>query len=612
MGHYKSNLRDLEFNLFEVFSIQERLGTGPFAEMDVQSAQDVLREIDRLATGPLAESFAEADRNPPVFDPDAHTVELPVAFRKSFQALWDGEWYRLDLPSDLGGFGAPATLRWATAEMLLGSNPAAFIYMAGPSMAQVLHRNGTPEQQHWAELMIEKGWGATMVLTEPDAGSDVGAGRTKAVQQPDGSWHLEGVKRFITSAEHDLAENIVHLVLARPTGAGPGTKGLSLFFVPKYHFDPETGELGERNGAFVTGVEHKMGLKVSTTCELTFGQHGTPAVGWLVGEVHDGIAQMFQVIEYARMMVGTKAIATLSSGYLTALDYAKERVQGADITQLLNKSAPRVTITHHPDVRRMLMLQKAYAEGLRALYLYTACFQDQVTLYRSASAGDDADIAERVNDLLLPIVKGVGSERAYEMLTLSLQTLGGSGFLQDYPVEQYIRDAKIDSLYEGTTGIQAQDFFFRKIVRDKGQAMGYLNNEIQTFLDAEGGNGRLKEERALLATALGDLQGMLAAMIGFLTSAQEDPRNTYKVAQQTVRFLMSAGDVVIGWLLLRQAETALHALGAEVSAKDRAFYDGKVAAASFFARNILPELTARRAIVEATDNALMDVPEDAF
>ncbi|MGI9063169.1 MAG: acyl-CoA dehydrogenase [Pseudonocardiaceae bacterium] len=612
MGHYKSNLRDLEFNLFEVFAVQERMGTGPFAEMNAQTARDVLIEVERLATGPLADSFAESDRTPPVFDPDAHTVELPAAFKKSFQTLWDGEWYRLDLGSDLGGYGAPATLRWATAEMLLGSNPAAFIYMAGPSMAQVLHRNGTPEQQHWAELMIEKGWGATMVLTEPDAGSDVGAGRTKAVQQPDGSWHLEGVKRFITSAEHDLAENIVHLVLARPTGAGPGTKGLSLFFVPKYHFDPETGELGERNGAFVTGVEHKMGLKVSTTCELTFGQHGTPAVGWLVGEVHDGIAQMFQVIEYARMMVGTKAIATLSSGYLTALDYAKERVQGADITQLLNKSAPRVTITHHPDVRRMLMLQKAYAEGLRALYLYTACFQDQVTLYRSASAGDDADIAERVNDLLLPIVKGVGSERAYEMLTLSLQTLGGSGFLQDYPVEQYIRDAKIDSLYEGTTGIQAQDFFFRKIVRDKGQAMGYLNNEIQTFLDAEGGNGRLKEERALLATALGDLQGMLAAMIGFLTSAQEDPRNTYKVAQQTVRFLMSAGDVVIGWLLLRQAETALHALGAEVSAKDRAFYDGKVAAASFFARNILPELTARRAIVEATDNALMDVPEDAF
>ena len=619
MGHYKSNLRDLEFNLFEVFCVQERLGTGPFAEMDEQIARDVLSEIDRLATGPLAESFTEGDRNPPVFDAGSHTVELPAAFRKSFQALWDGEWYRLDLPSDLGGFGAPATLRWACSELLLGSNPAAFMYLSGPSMARVVHRNGTPEQQRWAELMIEKGWGATMVLTEPDAGSDVGAGRTKAIPQPDGTWHIEGVKRFITSAEHDLTENIVHLVLARPTGPGidtvPGTKGLSLFLVPKFHFDAETGGLGERNGAYVTGVEHKMGLKVSTTCELTFGQHGRPAVGWLVGGVHDGIAQMFQVIEYARMMVGTKAIATLSTGYLNALAYAKQRVQGADITQMPDKAAPRVSITQHPDVRRMLMLQKSYAEGLRALYLYTACFQDQVALARSAgrsSGNDDVELAERVNDLLLPVVKGVGSERAYEMLTLSLQTLGGSGFLQDYPIEQYIRDAKIDSLYEGTTGIQSQDFFFRKIVRDKGRAIGFLSGEIQTFLDDEGGNGRLKEERGLLAQALADLQDMLGTMIGFLTSAQEDPRDTYKVAQNTVRLLMSAGDVVIAWLLLRHAEVALAALAGQASAKDRAFYEGKVAAASFFAKTVLPELSARQAIVEATDNALMDLPEAAF
>jgi alkylation response protein AidB-like acyl-CoA dehydrogenase len=559
MSHYKTNLRDLEFNLFEVLRVQERMGVGPYAEMDRDTAHDILAELDRLARGPLAESFAESDRHPPTFDPETHTVELPAAFKKSYQALWDGEWYRLDLPTELGG----------------------------------------------------KGWCSTMVLTEADAGSDVGAGRTKAIQQPDGSWHLEGVKRFITSAEHDLSDNIMHMVLARPEGPGitpaPGTKGLSLFLVPKYHFDTDTGALGARNGVFVTGVEHKMGLKVSTTCELTFGAHGIPAVGWLLGDVHNGIAQMFQVIEYARMMVGTKAIATLSSGYLNALEYAKQRVQGADITQMRDKAAPRVTITHHPDVRRMLMLQKAYTEGLRALYLYTASYQDTVE-----TGGDDAGMAARVNDLLLPIVKGVGSERAYEMLTLSLQTLGGSGFLQDYPIEQYIRDAKIDSLYEGTTAIQSQDFFFRKIVRDGGQAIGHLSKEIQTFLDAGSGNGRLKEERALLATALADLQAMLGAMIGFVMSAQQDPRNTYKDAQQTVRLLMSTGDVLIGWLLLRQAEVALTVLAGEVTGRDEAFYQGKIAAAAFFARNILPELMSRRAIVESTDNSLMDVPEEAF
>ncbi|GAA5123566.1 acyl-CoA dehydrogenase [Pseudonocardia adelaidensis] len=614
MGHFRSNLRDLEFNLFEVFRVQDRLGTAPFDGVDEDTVRGVLTELNAVATGPLADSFADADRNPPVFDPATHSVTLPQSFKDSYRALWDGEWWRISLPADLGGYGIPATVQWAASELILGANPAVFMYMAGPNFAAVVHRNGTEQQKRWAEIMIDRGWGATMVLTEPDAGSDVGAGRTKAVQQADGTWHIEGVKRFITSGEHDLTENIMHLVLARPEGPGitprPGTKGLSLFLVPKFHFDPETGEPGERNGAFVTGVEHKMGLKASTTCELTFGQHGVPAVGWLLGEVHDGIAQMFQVIEYARMMVGTKAIGTLSAGYLAALEYAKDRVQGADLTRQLDKTAPRVTITHHPDVRRILMLQKAYAEGLRALYTYTATFQDQVKA--GAATGADTTLAERVNDLLLPIVKGVGSERASEQLLLSLQTLGGSGYLQDYPIEQYIRDAKIDSLYEGTTAIQSMDFLFRKIVRDNGQAIGHVAGEIQAFLDAESGNGRLKEERALLATALTDVQGMLGALTGFLMASAEDPTSLYKVGQNTVRLLMAVGDLLIGWLLLRQAEVALTALGGEPSARDVAFYEGKVGAARFFAKTVLPQLTAQRAIVEATDNSLMELPEAAF
>ncbi|AIJ27031.1 acyl-CoA dehydrogenase [Amycolatopsis methanolica] len=616
MGHYKSNVRDLEFNLFEVLNVQERLGKGVLADSDEETARGALQELNNLAVGPLAESFADADRNPPVYDPKTFSATLPESFKKSYQQLWDGEWWRLGLTNDLGGLGLPPTVQWAAAELILGANPALFMYMAGPNFAMILDRNGTEEQKRWARIMIDRAWGATMVLTEPDAGSDVGAGRTKAVLQEDGSWHLDGVKRFITSADQDMTENIMHLVLARPEGPGieakPGTKGLSLFLVPKFHFDTNTGELGERNGAFVTNVEHKMGLKVSTTCELTFGQHGIPAKGWLLGEVHDGIAQMFQVIEYARMMVGTKAIATLSTGYLNALEYAKERVQGADLTQMTDKTAPRVTITHHPDVRRSLMLQKAYAEGLRAVYLYTASFQDQVWVGEAGGVDSESlKLAERVNDLLLPIVKGVGSERATEQLVQSLQTLGGSGFLQDYPIEQYIRDAKIDSLYEGTTAIQSQDFFFRKIVRDKGQALGYIANEITKFIESEAGNGRLKNERELLKRALEDVQGMLGAMIGYLTSSQEDVKNLYKVGQHTVRFLMSAGDLLVGWQLLRQAEIALTKLDG-ASAKDQAFYQGKIAVASFFAKQVLPELTARRAVVEAADNDLMEVPESAF
>jgi alkylation response protein AidB-like acyl-CoA dehydrogenase len=610
MGHYKSNVRDLEFNLFEVFKIQERLGKGVLAESDEETARGVLAELNRLATGPLADSFVDADRNPPTYDPKTFSAKLPEAFKKSYQQVWDGEWWRLGLRDDLGGLGLPPSVQWAASELMLGANPPLFMYLSGPNMAQVLYRNGTDEQKRWGELMIERGWGATMVLTEPDAGSDVGAGRTKAVKQDDGSWHIDGVKRFITSGEHDLSENIIHLVLARPEGAGPGTKGLSMFVVPKFLFDGQTGELGERNGAFVTNLEHKMGIKASTTCELSFGQHGTPAKGWLVGEVHNGIAQMFQVIEYARMMVGTKAIATLSTGYLNALEYAKERVQGADLTQMLDKTAPRVAITRHPDVRRSLMLQKAYAEGLRAIYLYTATFQD--VAWTGEGDEESRKLAERVNDLLLPIVKGVGSERAYEQLAQSLQTLGGSGFLQDYPIEQYIRDSKIDSLYEGTTAIQSMDFFFRKIVRDKGVALTHVAGEITKFIEAEGGNGRLKEARQLLKQALEDVQGMIGSLVGYLTASQSEAASVYKVGQHSVRLLMAVGDLLIGWLLQRQAEIAMARLDEGVPEKEKAFYEGKIAVATFFARNVLPELSAGRKIVEAADNSLMELDEAAF
>ena len=612
MSHYRSNLRDLEFNLFEVFGAGERMGTGPFADMDPDTARSVLSELEKVASGPLAASFVESDRNPPVYDPATFSVTLPESFKKSFKTMMDGDWWRLELPSELGGYGAPPTLRWAAAELMLGANPGLFMYGAGPNFAQLIHTLGTPEQQKIARLMWDRLWGSTMVLTEPDAGSDVGAGRTRAVLQPDGSWHLEGVKRFITSGDQDLTENIVHLVLARPEGPGiqnrPGTKGLSLFIVPKFHVDLDTGELAGRNGAFVTGVEHKMGLKVSSTCELSFGLHGTPAVGRLVGDVHDGIAQMFHIIEYARMMVGTKAIATLSTGYLNALEYAKERVQGADLTSAGDKGAPRVTIIHHPDVRRILMKQKAYAEGLRATYLYTGSWQDRI-----ACAEGDVGLAKRVNDLLLPIVKGVGSERAYENLALSLQVFGGSGYTQDYPIEQYIRDAKIDTLYEGTTAIQAQDFFFRKIVRDNGAALAVVAGEIVEFLGAQGTEGgRLKEETALLSAALTDFQAMVGTLVGYAMASTADQRNLYKIGEHAVSLLMSAGDLLIGYLLLKQAAIAQTALDNGAAARDVDFYSGKLAVAHWFARNVLPELGARRSIIDAADRSLMEVPQGAF
>ena len=623
MGHYKSNLRDIEFNLFEVFGRDEVLGQGPYEAVDADTAREMLKEYARLAENELAESFADADRNPPVFDPETSSVQMPEAFKKSYKAFQDAGFWSLDLPAELDGTVAPPSLRWAMNELVLGANPAIGMFGASYSFAKLLFLLGTPEQKKLAKWIAEKGWHCTMVLTEPDAGSDVGAGRTKATDNGDGTWNIEGVKRFITSAESDMTDNVVHFVLARPEGAGPGTKGLSLFILTKYAVDLETGELGERNGVYVTNVEKKMGLKVSTTCEVTFGEKHA-AVGTLFGDVHDGIAQMFRVIENARMMVGTKAIATLSTGYLNALEYAKERVQGADLTTPA-KDAPRVTITHHPDVRRSLMLQKAYAEGLRALVTLTSSQQDTVDIEQLATGveeiADDspAAMANRVNDLLLPIVKGLGSERAWTLLgTESLQTFGGSGFLQEYPIEQYVRDAKIDTLYEGTTAIQGQDFFFRKIVRDNGQALGHIAMQIQEFaqdVDAQG--GALKHERELLGQGLENVQGILGAMFQALMASDpkqegSDITNIYKVGQNTSRLLLGAGDLVVGWLLLRQAAVATEALEAGAEGKDKDFYTGKIAAASFFAKNVLPLLAGERAIAEATDNTLMDVPESAF
>ena len=607
MSHYSANLRDIEFCLFDLLERDKVMGTSLYSDVDRDTAMGMLEEMKRLCENDLAASFIEGDRVGTVFNKTTGDVTLPASFKKSYDAYVDGEWWRLDAPVDLGGMKIPPSVRWAIAEMVLGSNPAVHIYASGYAFAQVAYVLGTPEQKQIAKLMIDHHWGATMQLTEPDAGSDVGAGRSKAVQQEDGTWHITGTKRFITSGDADLYENIVHFVLARREGGGPGTKGLSLFLIPKFMFDPKTGELGKRNGIFVTNVEKKMGLNVSSTCEMNLGEH-EPAVGYLLGDVHQGIAQMFKVIEFARMMVGTKAIATLSAGYQQALSYAKVRVQGGDMKVMNDKTSPRVTIIHHPDVRRSLMVQKSYSEGMRALVLYTASIQDEIEL---AELDGDADrLADMIarNDLLLPVVKGYGSEKSWTLLgTESLQTFGGSGFTQDWPLEQYVRDAKIDTLYEGTTAIQGLDFFFRKIVKDGGRAIGLLGKEIQKFAESGGSH---TQEKAALFTALGNLNGIISVLVGHAMESQEDPEKIYTVGLNTSRCLMAVGDIITAWLLIRQADIAAEKL--PNAGKDSDFYTGKIASAKFFVTNFLPQIAADRVIVEATNGSIMNIPESAF
>jgi alkylation response protein AidB-like acyl-CoA dehydrogenase len=600
MSHYKTNLRDIEFNLFEAYRTDEYLGHGPFAEMDLDTARDILREVERLAVNEFAASFVEGDRvEVELVDGEAH---LPDSVKASLDAFYEGGWDHLGLQPELGGFGAPPSLRWGAQELLVGANPAVYFYVTGGLMAAVLYEEGTEEQvARFAVPMVERRWGGTMVLTEPDAGSDVGAGIAKATQVEGDTYLIEGVKRFITSGEEDYHENILHFVLARPEGAGPGTKGLSMFIVPKFMVN-EDGSPGERNGVVATSLEHKMGIKASSTAELTFGME-QPCYGYLVGNVHDGIRQMFRVIEHARMLIGTKSAATLSSGYLNALEYAKERIQGNDMAA--GKGSDKVTIITHPDVRRMLMNQKAHAEGMRALVYYTGWVQDQDLL------DPDNELWHKLDDLLLPMVKGYSSEKAYELLAQSLQVFGGSGFTQDYPIEQYIRDAKIDTVYEGTTGIQALDLFFRKIARDRGETLTWLAGKITETVKGGGSDDAFVAERELLGTALDDAQGQVGFMVGALFASQQQPSELYKIGLHASSLLETLSELVIGWLLLHHAEVA-HAALDDAAPADRDFYAGKIASARYFARTVLPKAALRRSLAEQEDLALMDIEESVF
>ena len=604
IAHYQSNLRDVFFNLFEVFRIHEvSLGRGPFADLDRETAEELLRSAKDVAEGPYCEGFASADQEGLSIDREGN-VTLPEGIKSALGTYYEGEWQRLTAPTQLGGYGAPPSIYWSAFEFFVGANPSATFYLLGEVNAQVINRLGTARQRDlFAERIIERKWGGTMMLTEPDAGSDVGAGLTKAQHIEGDTWHLEGTKRYITNGDYDLAENIIHLVLARPEGGAPGTPGLSMFIVPKFLVN-EDGSLGARNGVYATQLEKKMGIKASATCEMALGDRA-PCVGYLVGEVHRGMRQMFQVIEHARMAVGFKSFSTLSSAYFQALRYAQERTQGPDLAQAANRNAPRVPIIRHPDVRRMLITQKAFAEGMRALGMYAASIQDQVAL-AGGHGHPEAKQLDRLNDLLLPLIKGYSSEKVYSLLgNSSLQCFGGAGYLKDYPIEQYVRDQKIDTLYEGTTHIQALDLLFRKVAKDGGATLQSLFAQMAATAQSDVGGDSCAEAKQRLSRALTDVQGI------FMIMMQKMGDSIYHVGLQGNRILFSLAELTIGWLLIRQAEVASKALD-EASGKDRSFYEGKLAIATFFSREVFPGLTLARKQVEASALDIMEMSDEAF
>ncbi|MEI2777515.1 MAG: acyl-CoA dehydrogenase [Tetrasphaera sp.] len=605
MSHYKSSRQHTEFLLFDVMR-DETVHARTFPDFDEHTARDILAGAQEFAETHLAPSFGAGDREGLKLDPATGVVTLPADLNKALREHLASDWLRLDLPPDMTGHHVPPSLRWAATEFILGANPAvAMCTQLVPLVVGVLRDNGTAEQRRLAELIVEKGWTVTMVLTEPEAGSDVGAARARAIPQDDGTWHIEGTKRFITWAAHDATENVIHMVLARPQGVegvgGPGTKGLSLFVVPEHTFDPETGEITGRNGAYVRALEKKMGITGTPTCDLVFGDDH-PAVATLLGDVHDGIRQMFEIITYVRMMVGAKTAAAMSTGYLNARDYAEERVQGRALVGLESIGEP-IEIIDHPDVRRSILTQRAYAEGSRALVLYTATQLDRVESARAHGERDKA--AEDRHRMLLPIVKTWCAEKGFQILAQeSLQTFGGAGYTRETPLEQYVRDTKIDSIYEGTTGIQAMDLLVRRIVRDRGATLGLLLDEVEKSAHNDLIERDFHVEAELLQDAVAALRDYVQLS---LDRADSEP---VLAALGATRLLLAIGDVVVAWLLLRSAEVAHELLKTEEDEKMAGELNKRIAGAVWFARQVMPRVRTDYVCAVSLSTEAMDLSRD--
>lgn len=608
-NRYKADLRELRFLLFEQFRLGDILGKEPFEAWGPDEVSMVLDQAYKFACEVLGPLNAVGDREGCRIEDGQ--VKTPRGFKEAWDKLAEAGWKTLSVDAEHGGQGAPATLQAIVEELLSGANAAFNMY---PGLAygvgEIVELFGTPRQKElYMPRLFNGTWGGTMCLTEPQAGSDVGSSKTRAKKRADGLYDIQGTKIFISAGDHDLAENIVHLVLARVEGAPPGTKGLSLFIVPKHRVGDD-GALTGSNDVTVGGIEHKMGINGSSTCVLNFGE-SDGCVGELVGTVeHQGMPQMFRMMNGARISVGLQGVAVASSAFLNALEYAKDRKQGSHITQWKDATAPRVPIIEHPDVRRMLLDMKARVEGIRALIVKLARHSDAIRVTRGK---DDvkANYHQGQVDLLVPLVKAYGSDQSFHICETAIQTYGGAGYTKDYPVEQYCRDAKIFSIYEGTNHIQAMDLVGRKLPQGGGANLQAFLGDVATFIAAN-------EKHPALGVYVKELSAAHEALAGsamrLLSWFQMGKMPLVPLAANRLLEMMS--EVAIGWLLLDGARLALDAkaalpAGAEGD-KDRAFYEGKRAAAAYFALNVLPRVKLDAEILGREDASALDIPTESF
>ncbi|MBA3820285.1 MAG: acyl-CoA dehydrogenase [Deltaproteobacteria bacterium] len=602
-NYYKANLRDLHFLLFEQFKLDELLGKEPYPNWGKDEVTAVLEEAYGWAQKHMGPYNRSGDDEGCRIEDGQ--VRVPKGFKEIWKALFEAGWRTLAVEEKHGGQAGPFTLAMMVEEFMCGSNTSFNMYPAlTQGAADVILAFGTEtEIATYVPKMLNGTWAGTMCLTEPHAGSDVGSATTTAQKRPDGTYSIKGTKVYISGGDQDMTPNIIHMVLARTPDAPPGTKGLSLFIVPKLRVD------GTPNDVKVAGIEHKMGIRASSTAQLVFGEDDG-CIGELIGEVENkGMSQMFHLMNYARIGVGLQGLACASSAYLNALEYAKDRKQGSSIKQWKDATAPRVAIIDHPDVRRMLLDMKSRVEGIRALAVKLTMHIDRQTALEK-TGGDKTQIEYHQGqvDLLVPLIKAYGSDQAFSICATAIQVYGGAGYLKDWPVEQYARDSKIFSIYEGTNHIQAMDLVGRKLMQRGGANVQAFGKDVAAFVGANLEHPQLKDAIVVLGQAMEAMTATGGKFMQWFGGGKME-----MVPTVANRFLEMMSETVVGWLLLEQAVIASTALGKlAADHHDRPFYEGKLFAAQYFAYNVLPGVAAKAQLIAREDRTALDIPIAAF
>ncbi len=602
MAQQIADRRDVDFVLHEQLGVAELSKHEIFAEFNKKTVDLIVSEARNLSIKEILPTQVEGDREGTKFENGKVTV--PPSFHRAWDLFKEGEWLAMIEDPEWGGQGMPRTVALAASDYMNGAN---FAFMMYPGLThgagKLIESFGTDQQKALFLKKLYTGqWTGTMLLTEPEAGSDVGALTTSAKKNEDGTYSITGNKIFISSGEHDLAENIIHPVLARIDGAPEGTNGISLFIVPKYWVN-EDGSPGELNDVVCTGVEEKMGIHGNATCSMSLGSKGN-CRGLLLGEENKGMRSMFLMMNEARLLVGIQGFACASAAYMHALKYARERVQGRHLLNMMDKSAPGVPIIQHPDVRRMLLTMKAYVEGMRSLLYYVGMCDDRIQI---AVSDDEKAKYQGIVDLLIPIAKGYVSDRAFDVCNLGVQIYGGYGYIKEYPMEQLLRDCRITPIYEGTNGIQAMDLLGRKLGLNQGRPIMDLMGEIQGVIASAKANARLEDCAGKLEAALNKL-GEVALHLGKTAMSPQ----VMAAFAHAYPFLEVSGDVVMAWLLLWRATISAEKLDNGARKKDAAFYEGQLKSAEFFANCILPVTLGKMNAILTTSSEAVDIAEDSF